>query len=407
MEYAWIANRDRKESMVIWLSILASGLACTQPVQAVNEPTAPDPPRAVLPANAPNGYPKAASLPEINKWLWEEYSRRATAEHNRAIAGRVVAPGSCGGCISVMVTPSVLPMNEWLALSERATNAMLAEDFKARLEGLNFVMHLQQAAMIGDLPQLLNAKLRSAVIKLMSDPDGEVRRLALGLQGQLREVASGSNLAEIAAAVDALLNPDVATRRAAVRALSDLTLGAKPETNAFGDLAPRIVERVLPLASDADRMTRLQSIAVLARTGEHAASLMPQFRQWLAGDDRLSRRAVYRAVESLGIDAAPLAPQLVELSNDGSYDDRAAAIRAIGYSRTCSDKAVAALTEIAQESDAMASSSARLSLARLGPNAATAAPALRAFAQSHPDAAKECVWAADVIEGKRSLQDPP
>lgn len=390
-----------------FVAMLAFGFASR--VALCDPPDAADP-RVVFAAAIPPGYPKSKSLDVIQRWLWDENVRVATEAHRKATEGVIRQPGSCGGCICVGADPSVLPLAEWQSLVELSTQQLADPSAAARTEALQFALYLQQIAMSERCSGVLAPKLRSAVAALSSDSDADVRKLALQALGSFADVDRtdrGVVRIEMKAAIDALADKDSAARAAAVQALSSMTLHAVPESNAMGEFAPLAIERLLPLCEDSDRMTRLVAIQTLARVGtERVGPLMPKFKEWLGSEDRIKRAGVYMSVRNLGAGAAPLVPQLMENARQAGNPERMRAIMSLGRIGKEAACSVDLLTSIAFEKDQIAASTARLSLARLGPHAASAAPKLRQLAASCAEIAKECNWAAEVIEGVRKIDEP-
>lgn len=348
----------------------------------------------------------SASLSEVNRRLWAEYSRLATEAHRKSMEGVKLAPGSCGGVIGVMAIPSVLPIDDWRRLSNRCTAQLAATDLQSRMEALQFAAHLQQIAATAAYAELLTPELRAAVARLTADADTSVSILAVQMQASFAPIGSPPDDAAYRTVLDAAASSDSKVRRAAVSALSTMTAPSKPEINAFGDLAPLAIERLLPLTEDSDRTTRFTTVTILARTGEHTSDLMPKFSEWLASNDWKRRSSVYLSIEWLGVRAKPLVATLIAIASDSNNPDQSRAIRAIGYLRTAAAPAIERLTILADHIDEEVSSSARFSLARLGPVAWSAAPALRRIAEKRPQIANDCTWTAEVIEGKRAMTDP-
>lgn len=353
----------------------------------------------------PVTYPKSESLAKIESWLQAEFSRIATREHYERLKGVDRPPGACGGSISPTPRLEVLTREEWAGLSQRCTTQLGDTDPRRVGEAIDFGHFLQQVSMWRPEAGLLSPALRNAVAVAATHSDPQTRSKALGLQSVLPSLEPDNSI-EVASAVLALADPSADVRAQAVKTLHVLCSSNPPEANALGEAAPGAIALLLPFANGDDRRTCAAAILVLANTGEHAASLMPEFLRWLNAADRTRRGSVFLAVRSLGSRAAPLVPRLIEIASDPANSERPRAVSALGHTRAAGQPAVAMLTAVATSDDPQLSSSARASLRNLGTVALGAAPALRAHAQKHCELAKECEWVADILEGKRLATDP-
>ncbi len=361
-------------------------------------------PLVQLPVVAPDSYPRNATLAEVHKWLHKEYLRIAEL---RDEGPQPVPPRwSAGTChtLSYGATSEALPYHEWRALAQRTNTDLASPDVEVRRAAVYMASTLQEVSGRPSLNGLVSTEQLVALAACVHDPDATIRGHAAGLIAY--DLTAFDPVPTLLAAID---DPDTPARRQIVQALTTIGLGIQTAgRNRFSPHTEAVVEALLGVADDPDRMTRLIAIHAIGYAGDSAIPVIPKLIEWLDSPDDMHARGAAWALAELGPLAAISVPTLAEHLQSPDARKKMAALSALRPMKDAAIPAVPAIAELLSDPDLTTTDIATWTLVSIGQGAKAAIPQLQALAaRSDAQYQRSTNEAIAIIRGERALDDSP